>query len=680
MKAGPIVIGQLLQSRHRFCVPIYQRHYVWNRQKQWEPFWNDIRTKAIERLAGRERRFSHFMGAVVLEARGGFSARRVPSFQVVDGQQRLTTFQLFLAAARDYANAIGYTSGAETISTYLVNRDPHLMEDAEVEIFKVWPTQYDREMFTDIINLGGRKELRRKYSEYFFKTRDRIHDYRHTPKLIAGYGYFYDQIRHAVETDDLDDEFFEVPEKEDDEAAEIGNVDENPNEACGVEEGEVGDQNDENSGENIPPELRLDAIWQALVEEFKVVEINLEEGDDAQVIFETLNERGEPLLAADLVRNNIFQRADAMKENAEKLFAAHWKLFEDPFWSQDEKQGRYKKPRIEFFVANYIAGKIASEVNLTKLFSEYKAFIKKNPFASVSDELKEISRFGGLYFQLTNREGDSALAEFARRLLPWEVSTVFPLVLRLWDAPNVDENEKVGCLDILLSFIVRRGVCGLTTKNYNKFFLTIIAHLDKNGWSRSNFETYLLTQKSETGRMPRDDEFKRHWCSSPIYGELPSGRVRSILLELEMAKRSKFQETTAVSGHLTVEHMMPSSWGENWLMPDGTTPTSDEKIQAMYAMEDTETPVGRIVRRNRLKNTIGNLTILTQPLNSSVSNGPYEAKRKAISEQSLLVLNNEITKNESWSEVEIEARSEDLFATAKTVWLMPETILVEEID
>ena len=72
MRAGPIGVGSLLQNRNRFCVPIYQRHYVWTKEKQWEPFWSDIRTKAIERLTGRERRFSHFMGAVVLEARGGF--------------------------------------------------------------------------------------------------------------------------------------------------------------------------------------------------------------------------------------------------------------------------------------------------------------------------------------------------------------------------------------------------------------------------------------------------------------------------------------------------------------------------------------------------------------------------------------------------------------------------------
>ena len=121
-------------------------------------------------------------------------------------------------------------------------------------------------------------------------------------------------------------------------------------------------------------ERRLDALWEALIEEFKVVEITLEEGDDAQVIFETLNERGEPLLAADLVRNNIFHRADARRERAEKLFDKHWKNFEHPFWGEMEKQGRYKKARIEFFLANFIAGKVAGEVTLSKLFSDVQGF------------------------------------------------------------------------------------------------------------------------------------------------------------------------------------------------------------------------------------------------------------------------------------------------------------------
>ncbi|PVB59487.1 DUF262 domain-containing protein [Labrenzia sp. 011] len=297
MKAGPVTVRQLLENRQRFCVPIYQRHYVWERDKQWAPFWNDIRTKAIERLNGRERRFSHFMGAVVMEARGSASSRQVTSFQVVDGQQRMTTFQLYLAAARDYAKQAGFDYTVERIEGYIFNEKQHLMEEPEVEKFKIWPTQYDRELFQDIMSLG-RPELRKKYLQHFYKGRDRIYDYKSVPNLLGAYGYFFDRIRNAVETDDLEDDF-----------AESIDQDEEAEDATPVE-----DQ------DRAAMELRLDALYEALIEEFKVVEITLEEGDDAQVIFETLNERGEPLLAADLVRNNIFHRADARQENAEKLF------------------------------------------------------------------------------------------------------------------------------------------------------------------------------------------------------------------------------------------------------------------------------------------------------------------------------------------------------------------------
>jgi hypothetical protein len=46
MKAEPVEIGTLLQKRNRYCVPIYQRHYVWNREKRSKPLWQDIRTES----------------------------------------------------------------------------------------------------------------------------------------------------------------------------------------------------------------------------------------------------------------------------------------------------------------------------------------------------------------------------------------------------------------------------------------------------------------------------------------------------------------------------------------------------------------------------------------------------------------------------------------------------------
>jgi uncharacterized protein with ParB-like and HNH nuclease domain len=644
MKAGPIEIGRLLQSRARFCVPIYQRHYVWTRAKQWEPFWNDIRTKAIERLTGRDRRFSHFMGAVVLEARGGFSAGRVPSFQVVDGQQRLTTFEVFLAAARDYATVAKFESTAEKITGYLLNDKPHLMEEAEVEIYKVWPTQYDRELFIDILTLG-RKELRRKYINYFYATRDQIYDYNTVPRLLSAYGYFYERIRHSVETDDLDDEFIEAPAVEEGAAAPVSN--------------------------GLPRELKLDAIWQALVEEFKLVEIVLEEGDDAQVIFETLNERGEPLLAADLVRNNIFQRADALHEKPEELFKKYWTPFEAPFWSVEEKQGRYKKPRIEFFLSNFIAGQISGEVNLSKLFSEYKAFIKKNKYATVTAELQDVGSYGTIYRELVDRSGASALSTFSRRLLPWDVTTVFPLVMRLWAVPELSNEQKGTCLEILLAYLVRRAVCGLTTKNYNKFFLSVIAHLDQEGWSEAKLITFLLSQKTDTGRFPRDEEFEQRWLSSAAYTTLQPARTRAVLEEIETAKRTTYHETTSLAPSLSVEHILPREWQKTWPLVDGSLPTSQQVLDALFVSSEDDSPIGRIVKRNRLLQSFGNLTLLTQPLNSSVSNGPYPEKRAAIGEHSLLVLNREVCKYETWDEEQIVIRGKALFLVAKAIWPMP---------
>ena len=74
-----------------------------------------------------------------------------------------------------------------------------------------------------------------------------------------------------------------------------------------------------------------------------------------------------------------------------------------------EKQGRYRKPRIEFFLANFISGMIAGEVTLSKLFSEYKAFLnqmKKTPstgYSQVEDELKDLARYGSNYKTLMER-------------------------------------------------------------------------------------------------------------------------------------------------------------------------------------------------------------------------------------------------------------------------------------
>lgn len=652
MKAGPVEIGTLLQNRNRYCVPIYQRHYVWNREKQWEPFWQDVRTKAIERLAGRERRFSHFMGAIVLESRAKPSVKQVPSFQVVDGQQRLTTYQLFLTAARHYAKSIGHKTTVGNITRYVLNSDPHLMEDSEVEIYKVWPTQSNRQLFVNIVSSEDRASLKKAYADHWYANarRDQVKENSSVPSMLRAYGYFYDRIRHSVETDDLHDDLVEAPDTVTDIAS--------------------------SAEDEVPRELKLDAIWQSLLEEFKVVEIVLDEGDDAQVIFETLNDRGEPLLAADLVRNNIFQRADARGENAESLFKKHWTPFEHAFWSQMEKQGRYKKQRIEFFLSNFIAGKIAGDVTISKLFSEYKAFLRParngtTPrYTTVQAEIQDLEAYGNIYREIIERTSGSPLALISTRLRAWDVTTVNPLLLRLW-ASDMGEEEKQSSLDLLLSLIVRRAVCGLTSKNYNNLFLAVIADLEKKGWSYGNLRAYVLGLTSESGRFPQDAELENAIASKPLYSTLGSARVRTLLSEIELAKRGKKQEDKSLPETLTIEHILPQSWQQHWPMSGGVQPTDAEFNQAYFAVLEDDTAVGRIVRRNRVKQTLGNLTLVTKSFNSGVSNYAFDVKRKEFEDQSILMLTKDFLKKEKWDEDDIASRGKSLFEHARQIWISP---------
>src|SRR5262249_25633 len=151
----------------RFVVPIYQRQYSW-REPRLSPFWDDVVAKAEEVLEGQPR-FNHFMGALILAPGGdGFTIGSTPKVQVVDGQQRLTTFQLFLAAMREVGWRLERTDLATMIHSYLFvppmagDRDP----DAK---FRLVPTPEDREIFHLIIE-GGLQAVKKGHPNYFYKN------------------------------------------------------------------------------------------------------------------------------------------------------------------------------------------------------------------------------------------------------------------------------------------------------------------------------------------------------------------------------------------------------------------------------------------------------------------------------------------------------------------------------
>ena len=596
-----------------------QRQYVWNKDQQWEPLWEDIARKFEEYLEGRRDRPVHFLGAMVLDQKQT-PTTHVVKRQVIDGQQRLITLQVFLAAFRDFCRDHDCDELASECQNFTLNKG--MMAHPDVEKFKVWPTQADRDQFRDVVEPGSRAGVESRHplvrKKYSGKPEPR-------PRMVEAYAFFYEQLA----------EFY------------IGNLLDPPLAA------------------DAPLAQRLEECFQALKNALQVVAIDLEQDDDAQVIFETLNARGEPLLPADLLRNFIFLRAARQGEPQEPLYHDYWKRFEDPFWHVPVKQGRLLRPRSDLFMQHFLASRQAVDIPVKHLFVEYKFWIEKQePFPSVRDELATLARQGEDFRRILQPRKGDPVAPLAAFLDAFDIRTAYPLLLMLLDA-GIDEDQWRAISTTLESYLLRRAVCGFTTKNYNRIFLTLTKALRDGGATHANVVKQLASQSGESVAWPSGEEFREAWRSRHAYGTLNNPKVVYILKRLNDTYLGTKMEAVAIEGLLTVEHILPQRWLEHWPLPDGSQGLTPSEL---WSADDDDPRAAATRTRNAALQTFGNLTILTQALNSTVSNAPWHVKKPELLTHSLLPINQQLHDKDQWDEAAITERGDALFARALKLW------------
>jgi len=105
MQAPPTTMQAAFQDGKQYLVPSYQRNYVWTQEGQWEPLWDDVKAVMTRIIAkGQSATQPHFLGAIITKHID--TIRHVNRWWVVDGQQRLTTLQVLIAAAKSvFANS-----------------------------------------------------------------------------------------------------------------------------------------------------------------------------------------------------------------------------------------------------------------------------------------------------------------------------------------------------------------------------------------------------------------------------------------------------------------------------------------------------------------------------------------------------------------------------------------------
>jgi uncharacterized protein with ParB-like and HNH nuclease domain len=139
MKPETRTATELFERDVHYVVPLFQRPYVWKESDQWEPLWGDIVVLLEHQLSSHwtaDEHYSHFLGAIVLDQEIQ-APGQIPVFTVIDGQQRLTTLQVILAAASRTAREVGSHNDAGILLDLTRNDPRRAKGDA---IFKIWPT------------------------------------------------------------------------------------------------------------------------------------------------------------------------------------------------------------------------------------------------------------------------------------------------------------------------------------------------------------------------------------------------------------------------------------------------------------------------------------------------------------------------------------------------------------
>ena len=598
MKADPYDMKTVFGFERQLFAPLFQRPYVWQEKDQWEPLWHDIRKVAEELLAGDEECKPHFLGAVVLDQLKT-PIDRPDARSIIDGQQRLTTLQLLIEAVRDLSFGREELSlQCSRLEKLLYNQDVSHDEDR----FKVWPTNVDRAVYQAIMDTTSPVELRQRITEACAGKRSR---------LAESYEYYHGVIGEWLDLDNP-----EGPE-------------------------------------------RCNALVNAIRDKLRIVVIDMDDQDDAQMIFETLNARGTPLLPSDLVKNFLFRRAHAAGEDVERLHGLYWEPFDvqDTFWREEMRVGRLKRPRIDVFLQHYLSFHKRDDVQLGELFHEYQDFADRHPDENIEWHLSTFHKYAQHFKHFLETTEDNREGMFFVRLGALETMTVFPFLLGLYEATK-GHSQRIPILEDIESFLVRRMVCQLTTKGYNRLFLDLVADVSKGEFTQDAVRRFLLRQSGESTKWPDDAEFLGAWLDTPLYTAVKRDRLRLLLHAIDSALAGPKTEEYQLKWWLTVEHIMPQQWDHHWLLPQGADESIEEYIERKH-------------RRNHLLHTIGNLTMLTQSLNPSVSNKSFQEKKVDILRHSAINLNRFMQDIDDWNEEGIRQRGNDLFEVVTGIWPYP---------
>lgn len=616
MEAKTWALGEILKPERRYIIPTFQRSYEWTRDGQWELLFADLAATA-ERLHHRREYAKltgtqpeeasvspHFLGAVVCDTLP-FPAGGVALRSVIDGQQRLTTIQLLLRGLLDVVQE--------------VDEDGVLKGKAKSLTKMISNDEDSATTPEDEYKLWPRRDDRGLWPTVIA---DAIPTYAKDEHLyLQARQYFAEAARQWLE---------DTPEP------------------ARVE--------------------RLRAMVDAVDTLFKLVVIDLDQNDDAQVIFEVLNGRQQALSASDLVKNLIFLRAEFAKaEHLEELYDRYWAGFDDKWWKKKVGTGHAQRYRRDVLLSVWLTATTAAEVSVGNLYGEVRAYLDQEK-PKTEELLADLKGFATAYEEIyaVLPVADDVIRRAYDRLIELNNLTAIPVLawMRTLSESILSAEDHRHAVQAIESFTVRRMIAGWTTRNYGATFVRVMKEAraaEPGGISQ------VIIQALASAGWPTDAELENAMSTNNFYA-LAQFRQRLVLGGIDQRMRAddpKQAPATVDYGKLQIEHVLPGKWAAHWPLP--------EDLDEMAALKAKEA-------RDLAKNRIGNLTLVTQHFNGSVSNLGWAAKQPEFAKQSSIMLNVAVAAVEDWDEDAIDERARVLAAIAAKVWPSPPLPAADESE
>ena len=395
---------------------------------------------------------------------------------------------------------------------------------------------------------------------------------------------------------------------------------------------------------------RSKALELTLTEYLQLATVDLDEGERPHFIFSVLNARAEPLKESDHIKNTVMYEANVVDDAAKAKEL--WGLFDSAeWWRSSTKEGRYSRIHLDRFLNYWVVMKTHQEVNADSVSTEFNKFLESNdmPIDQVATDIRK----AGQVYQDLEETRTPGIEAFLRRVKTMEIGIAMPILMWLYTTDLPDDIRRRS-IEALESYLVRRMICGFSTQGLNRLFVELLVGLvraEKSAPATADqvIIDFLNGQTVENRVWPNDAMLHENLVGTPLRGTV--ARQTMVMEAIESHLRSDKTEAMNDS-RLTREHIMPSKWQRNWPLPESMD--RDEAIDA----------------RDQAVKEIGNLTLVTGKLNSSLSDAPWSDKIGTLSRHTTLRLNWELLESppKSWTEEIIRERSEQLASFVKEIW------------